>query len=465
MEKTPLLKSTSLQAVNGCQAQGAQIEPETGINDQPSHSAQQGVSAGSSSFARVVSRMLGSVSIWGFVDQGVVSIASFATAAIVGRVCGSDQLGVYGLAVSLFWLVAGIPNALVWTPYTSRAPKLSGEMRRYYAGSALLHVLVVALTIAIGFVMIGLIPWPSLSASTWFWPMCLALAPFSLMMMLREHLRRILFAHMNTRGLLFLDLPIALMQLGVILLLVNAEQLTFSSALIAMALPCLWCGVWLVRHREQFSLSRKQARSDWQANFQFGRWLLLVSIAWLLGDASFRWLVGSLHGLNELGQFSAAFTTVMFVNPIMLTVQNLARSLFANRLAEGSQHDLRKLAIRGTWHMAWIFGLLFSGLALGGGFFVQLFFGNEFEGLGWVVASLCLGLYVQVLNFPVDAALSALRGGRAMLAASLVRLGLILASGVPLIAWYGSIGVGAALAIGSFGAAMLQWNLFLRRCQ
>ncbi len=462
MEKTPLFKSTSVQAASSGQARNAHVEQEVSVDDSK-HLTGQEEAAEPSGFAHVVSRVLGSVSTWGFVDQGIVSVASFAAAAIVGRVCGSDQLGVYSLAVSLFWLVAGIPNALVWTPYTSRAPKLSGDTRRQYAGSALIHVLVVALTIAACFVLIGLIPWPSLSTSAWFWPMCLAMAPFTLLMMLREHLRRILFAHMNTRGLLFLDLPIALMQIGVILWLANAERLTFLSALIAMALPCLWCCVWLVRHRKQFSLSRTRARNDWQDNFQFGRWLLFVSIAWLLGDASFRWLVGSLHGLNELGQFSAAFTTVMFVNPIMLTVQNLARSIFSNRLAERGQHDLRKLAFQGTWHMAWIFGLLFSGLALGGGLMVQLLFGNEFEGLGWVVASLCLGLYVQVLNFPVDAALSALRGGRAMLAASLVRLVLILGSGVPLIAWYGSIGVGAALAIGSLGAGVLQWNLFLRR--
>lgn len=458
MEKISVLKSTSQQAATSGRDCGARLEQE--ISSPPTdYSAEQGV------FARVVSRVSGSVSTWGLVDQGIVSVASFAAAAIVGRVCGSDQLGVYSLAVSLFWLVAGIPNALVWTPYTSRAPKLSGDARRLYAGSALIHMLFVAMTIAACVVLIGLIPWPSLSTSTWFWPMCLSLAPFTVLMMLREHLRRVLFAHMNTPGLLLIDLPIAVMQICAIWLLANMGELTFTTALIAMTVPCLWCCVWLVRHRQQFSLSRQQVRTDWQSNFQFGRWLLLVSIAWLLGDASFRWLVGSLHGLNELGQFSAAFTTVMFVNPIMLTVQNLARSTFANKLAEGEQHDLRALAIKGTGHIAWIFGLLFAGLALGGGLLVQLFFGNEFEGLGWVVASLCLGLYFRVLIIPVDAALSALCSGRTLLAASLVRLALILASGVPLIGWYGSIGVGLALAIGSLGAAMLQWTVFLKRCQ
>ena len=449
-EKFSFLKSTPAPATYSGHVQVAHVDCEQCLTDE------------SDSLMRLLSRVWGSANTWGFIDQGIVSVVSFAAAAIVGRYCGSDQLGVYSLAVSLFWLVAGIPNALVWTPYTSRAPKLDDEYRKRFAGSALIHLLIVALTIATCFLLIGTVPWPTLSASNWFWPMCMTLAPFTLLMLLREHLRRMLLAHLHTRRLLWIDVPIAVLQLGALVLLAGSGRLSFSMALIAMALPCVWCCAWLLHHRDRFRLSRQQARVDWNANFQFGRWLLWVSIAWLLGDASFRWLVGSLHGMAELGQFSAALITVMFVNPVMLTVQNLARSIFANGLAQGGRQNLRRLAFAGTWHLAWIFGLLFVSLAVAGGQLVQAFFGSKFSGLGWVVASLCLGLYLQVLNYPVDAALSALRSGRAMLAASLVRLALILATGLPLIAWYGSIGVGAALAMGSLGAAMLQWNLFLR---
>ena len=457
MEKSPLLKSTSQQA-----ASSGPVRVVRTVQNFSGGSL--GTPEGRSRFAGTVSRVLTSPSTWGFVDQGVVSVASFAAAAIVGRVGGEDQLAVYSLAVSTFWLVVGIPNALVWTPYTSLAPKLSGEKRQRYAGSVLIHLVIVALVIAVGTVMIGLIPWPKLSANDWFLPMCLASVPFALLMMLREHLRRLQLAHMNTRGLLFLDLPIAVAQLSLLGLLAYSGKLTFSTALLAMALPCLWCWVWLVRHRDLFRLSWLRCRADWSTNFQFGRWLLVVSIAWLLGDMSFRWLVWALHGLSELGQFSAAYITVMAVNPIILTVQNLARSIFSNKLAEGGEKEMRKLALTGTWKMAWVFGLLFAGLALAGGPLVQLIFSDKFTNLGWVVASLCLGLYLQVLSYPVDAALSAVRSGEAMLAASLLRLGLILGSGVPLIAWYGSVGVGLALAIGSLGAGMLQWNLFLKRC-
>ena len=457
MEKTPVLKSTPQKSATNGHAKIAPVEQEL-AKDRCSTPSAQGI------WSRAVARITGSVSTWGFVDQGVVSVASFAAAAIVGRVGGEDQLAVYSLAVSTFWLVVGIPNALVWTPYTSLAPKLSGEKRQYYAGSALIHLMIVAIIIAAATLMIGLVPWPKLSANDWFLPMCLASVPFAVLMMLREHLRRLQLAHMNTRGLLLLDLPIAMAQLGSLGLLAYYGKLTFSTALIAMAVPCLWCCVWLVRHRDLFRLSWQRCRGDWATNFQFGRWLLVVSIAWLLGDMSFRWLVGALHGLSELGQFSAAYITVMAVNPIILTVQNLARSIFSNNLAEEGEKDLRKLAITGTWQMAWIFGLLFGGLALAGSPLVQFIFSNKFENLGWVVASLCLGLYLQVLNYPVDAALSALQRGKAMLAAALVRLGLILVAGVPLIAWYGSVGVGMALAIGSLGAAVLQWNLFLKRC-
>ena len=105
------------------------------------------------------------------------------------------------------------------------------------------------------------------------------------------------------------------------------------------------------------------------------------------------------------------------------------------------------------------FGILFFLLATIGGSLVHFCFGDQFSGLGWVVAALCMGMYLHVVGSPVEAALSALKDGRALLYASLVRLALILLVGIPLIAWYGPVGVGLAMSCSALSACVLQWQL------
>ena len=462
MEKNHIFKSPTLQPAAGSTETAARtaLPPEPMVDSSVGTRPGEKIASGSSFL-----KALGGVSTWGFADQAIVSVTSFLAAACVGRVCGSVELGIYTLAVKIFWLAAGIPNALIWMPYTSRAPRMTVQRRRYFLGSTTAHLVLLMIAISLGLLLVGLAPLPGLSGKPWLLPMCVALVPFSILMLLREHLRRVLLAHLNTSGLLLVDVPIAVLQLSILGLLVWTDQLSAVTALVGMALGCSWSMLWLARNRDRFRVERRRIETHWGYNFQLGKWLLVVSVAWLLGDASFYWLVESFHGLTVMGQFSAAAITVMLFNPILLTVQNLARSVLSNSYAQGGQEILWNKTVQQTRLIAIGFGALFLVLVLCGGRMVTLFFGSEFTALDSVVATLCLGMYLYVLCVPVEAALTTLQDGRAMLVGSLLRLGLILLAGIPLIALYGPIGVGFAMAIGSLGAVILQWNLFLRRLQ
>lgn len=414
--------------------------------------------------SRLSAKLRNSISVWGFADQGIVSVASFAAAAIVGRTCTPAELGIYTLAVKIFWLAAGIPNALIWMPYTSRAPRMPEARRKFYLGSTSIHLAVLATAFCLALLTIGSIPLLGLSDKAWLFPMCLALIPFSLFMLLREHLRRVLIASMETISLLSVDVPIAVCQLAILAVLASTQQLSATSALVGMAFGCSWAVLWLARNHHRMSFQKTRIAAHWGHNFQFGRWLLVVAVAWFIGEASYFWLVEGFHGLDVMGKFSAAAITVTFFNPILLTLQNLARSILSNDFAEGGEQLLWSKTLQGTQVVALGFGVLFIALALVGGALVQLIFGEQFAGLDWIVASLCLGMYFHVLCTPVEAALTALQDGRTMLNAALLRLAVILAAGVPLIAIYGPLGVGFAMAAGTFSAGVLQWKHFHRRC-
>lgn len=414
-------------------------------------------------FVSKLQRLSRSISTWGFIDQAVVSVTSFIVAACIGRYCGKVELGIYSFAVKLFWLAAGIPNALVWMPYTSYAPRLRGFRRSYFLGSATSHVFAIALAICLVWLAIGLFPIQPGSERFWLGSMCLALIPFTAMMMYREHLRRVQLAHMSTSRLMIVDLPIAASQLVVLWLLIQSGRLSAVTALVGMSVGCCWAVIWTLWHREEFLVERQRVGLHWGFNWQFGKWLLIMSIAWNFGEASYYWFVEAFHGAEVLGQFSAAAITVLFFNPIMLTVQNLTRSILSNTYAQSKYDGLKEQAVSATKLIVLAFGLLFLLLASSGGWLVALFFGGEFTGLGLVVASLCLGLYLHVIGSPVESALAALQDGRAIVIASVVRLGLIMLLGVPLIAAYGPIGVGFAMALGALGAGAYQWYHFLLR--
>lgn len=400
--------------------------------------------------------------MWIVCDQAIVSLASFITTVIVGRICGREDLGIYVLATTTFWLLAGIPNALTWTPFTSRAPRMSPERRAAYSGSITIHTVLLTALLAGTFLVAGLLPSTWFGQSRWFSTMCLALAPFTAMMMLREHVRRICLSQVAASDMLMLDGPIAVAQLLILLWLAHAGWLTATTALVAVGAACLISIVWLIGHRADFEFRRRHAGLHWSYNLQFGRWLLAVSIVWLLGDSLYRWIVGWQYGLDGLGRFASAQAVVLFINPLLLTATNFGRALSANRLATGGMQDLRRFTIQGTVLVTFAAGAAFLVLAAIGGPLVRLIFGDQYSDLGGVVATLCLGMLVRIAGVPIDASLAALRQGRAMFIAIVVQLAVVILAGVPLIARCGLNGVGYTMALAFGATAVVEWYWFLQ---
>jgi O-antigen/teichoic acid export membrane protein len=396
------------------------------------------------------------------VDQGVVSLASFLTTAIVGRFCGDHELGVFSLAVSSFWLAAGIPNSLVWTPYTARGLRLTADRQKAFAGSALIHATVIGIGFAVASIAFAVLPHERWSGSEWLGPMCLALAPLLLFMTIREHVRRYNLAHLRSGDLLSLDVPIAICQLALLVGLVTIGRLSAVTALLAIAASSALTIAWLIRRQDQFTFDRARTALHWFHNQLFGRWLLVVSLMWLVGDSSYRWLVAWLHGTSSLGQFAAAQNIVLVLNPILLTVTNLTQSLSVKWLADGGHAELRTKTTRTTLLLAVWSGAALLGVALVGGPLVQTVFGESYHGLGSVVATLCLGMFARIVAMPADSAIVALKRGRVLVSAAMLRLIVIVGAGAPLIAATGLDGVGYAMAASAASGGVLQWWSLLR---
>jgi len=90
------------------------------------------------------------------------------------------------------------------------------------------------------------------------------------------------------------------------------------------------------------------------------------------------------------------------VNPLLLTATNFGRALSANRLASGGITELRRFTLQATLLVTIVAGIGFLALAAVGGPLVRMIFGEQYSGLGGIVASLCLGMLVRVAGVPID---------------------------------------------------------------
>lgn len=400
--------------------------------------------------------------VYAVLDQGIVSLTSFAATVAVGRLLGEAPLGVFSLALVTFWLLAGVPNALVWTPFAARAPRLRPAGRASYAGSVDRQALALgALGGLLSLAASGVAAW-SLGTESWV-PLFLAsLGVLVFAMTVREHVRRQLIADYRGPELLTFDVLVCLAQGLTFWGVWAAGQLNAYTAILALSLGASIGFCWV-----PWSASRPAARlrrAHLAANWGLGRWLLVVSLAWLCSDAALRWLLVGIHGADALGDFAAAFTIVMLGNPVIVAMTSLARTYAARLLASAGLGSLLKVA--GGWTLvgcvSTLPALLF--LAQFGGWLVGLAFGDQFQGEAqsvWVIVPVALAVCLQAVTIPAEATLTALRQGRWMSAIATARLVAALALGAPLIYVWGAEGVAITLASQNLLALALSWGAIL----
>src|SRR5262249_53036623 len=154
--------------------------------------------------------------------------------------------------LNTLWLAIGIPNALVWIPYTARAPRLTLARRRLFAGSATIHVAIVACALALVSIATAAVASVASSDHSWIATMCLALAPFTLMMIAREHARRLCLADLQVRDLLRIDVPNAVLQFLLLIGVGSLGLLTAETAILAVSLACANTLTWFYANRDRF---------------------------------------------------------------------------------------------------------------------------------------------------------------------------------------------------------------------
>ncbi len=387
-------------------------------------------------------------------DQAIVSGTNFATGVIVARACGDAGLGLYGNALAATLILTEVHHALVTTPHQILSPRIRGDERRAFNGSALLHSFTAGALAAGGAAIAALLAPTELAAVLL--PLVIALP----LVLTRYFARIVSFTWGRPPLAAGLDGLVSLVQLGSLLWLWRVDELTPTRAVFVLA-AANGAGLllWLYVCKRSFTPQMRRAGGDFRRNWPLGRWLFVSGLLWTLGVHTYPWLVTGLSGIEQAGVWSACFALAAVANPVLSGVQNLVSPGIAHAAAHLAPAELRTyVALR-----SFGFGGLMLPFVLAAALFGEqalVLFGDEFAGHGIVVFLLALATLAHSVGLP--AARGLLADGRASQDAvgNVVKLVVLFAVGIYLISTYGVVGAAASMLLGDVAANAYRCVIF-----
>ena len=400
-------------------------------------------------------------SVLSLADQGVASLANFATGVLVARGCTKEGFGLYMLGITVILLLTDLQGSLIATPYMVYAPRLRGEERGRYSGSTLLHqALLSLLTVAVLAVaavgtMFGLGP-RGLEPVMW------ALSGTVGIIMLREFARRICFARLEIGTALVLDTACAVVQLGSLAVLGRLHLLTTPRVFGLMGAVCgLVVALWLWWERETFRPRVGRAISDGRRNWLVGKWVFLSGLLWTGSTNIYPWLLASFHGTAAAGVFAACLGVVSASNPLLLGVQNLVGPRVAHEYAAHGPAALRRLVLRITALLAVPVTVVTVALMVWGDRLIGLLYGHRYAGNAAVVKLLALNLLVTALAFAYSRALFAVERADLDFGLNVATVVIMATAGVWLVRLHGPLGAACGLLVANVVTSLARAVLFL----
>lgn len=391
------------------------------------------------------------------VDQGVVSGTNFATSVIIGRLCTADDMGVYYLALSIVYFVRGIQEQVVSVPYMVYHHRRNSIKLPAYTGSSLIHQAVGAFLAMIGLCVFGLAinsGWGPVALQNTVWVLVTALP----LMLLREYLRQLCFAHFRMTTAVILDIGVATLQIGSLIWLGVCGLLTVPMVYAVMAGACgLTAAVWFTFYKEDFQFRPKQYWTDWKENWSFARWAVASQLVGSSTPYILPWFVVTALGAAETGLLAVSNTLVGLANMFVMGIANFLTPQAALAYSQGGTTALNRVMRNISLLFTVVLGSFFGVVLFWGDGLVAFVYGPGYAGAGSIVAVAAAGLWATSLALTAGNGLCAMDRPSANFRADLYSLIATIASSAVLIPTYGALGAAWSALIGASVDAALRF--------
>jgi O-antigen/teichoic acid export membrane protein len=227
--------------------------------------------------------------------------------------------------------------------------------------------------------------------------------------MLKEFIRQLCFARLNTKAAFGVDASAALIQLTGLSILVYigllSAEIVFAISGVACGLTVSW---WLIANKDVFILQLKKALPDFHQNWSFVKWVVASHILWASAMSLYPWLIAAFLGVEANGVWAACLSIIMIGNLICVAVQNMLGPKIVYAQARGAVSELRSTVFRSAFYFSLIMIAICLVFVSMGNFLVVFFYGQEYDGNGAIVSLLAMNLVVQSTTFPFSRGLFAL---------------------------------------------------------
>jgi O-antigen/teichoic acid export membrane protein len=393
-------------------------------------------------------------------DQGVVSLTTFLTGVLLGRLATKEELGLYALGFSALLVFTSVQQAIVSTPYMVNVAKVPEADRAAYAGSSLLHQLALA-ALAAALLACGALAAVGTTASARLTLLVAAAAlPFTLA---RDFARQLLFARLRFGAALALDAITSVVLFAVLGILASRGLLTARSVHAALGAAC-GVGVlaWWAFGRRSLEVRPSRAAADFRANWTIGGWSLASGLAGVAGGQLYPWLLAGLRGTADAGAFAACASITFVANPLVGGLGNmLAPRTFHAHAARGVA-GLRLAMRQATLLLGGVMCVVTPTLLVAGGFLLKVVYGARYQEYGLTVGILSLAQAIEVTSWPLNHGLLAIGRVRAVLGANLMGVAMAATLGAALVRGFGPVGVALALLLANAVSVTYRWRQFAR---
>jgi O-antigen/teichoic acid export membrane protein len=277
---------------------------------------------------------------WLLADQALVSGMNFLTTALLARMLGIRNFGIFSVFYILLQYLNSIQLALIVAPMMTQAPQMTddAEQRSFLRGMAGYQYLfslgcgAVAALVA-GLEVLHMVPWRM--APDVFPPFILAILCFQA----QDWFRRFCYAQSRGVTVFWNDLISYVGQVAAFGILWRLHRMNVDTAYYAIAVTSFIAFAAGVA-RENIKPAWHEIKAAVRRTLTMGRSLLVASQSQWLGSQGILLIVAAIAGVNATGGIRAAMTMMGPVNVLMQLLDNVIPVRASGIFAAGGERQL-----------------------------------------------------------------------------------------------------------------------------
>ena len=349
------------------------------------------------------SASLGSLAL---LDQIVVSATNFATTLLLSNLCSQSEMGLFGLAWTIFGFQRTAQERMLSAPYMVFAHR-PDQNKSTWLGSSIIHQRAFGIACTILAWIFAAIFYAT-GQPAGMGPVMLSLGLMSSFLLLRDHVRAICSTHFRYHVSLMVDIATSVLQISGIAVLYAIGWLTIWTCILALGVACLLpTAVWLWKKPQPYKFDSGRYLIDWSTSWGYSKWLVAARTVGISGLYLVPWIVAFKMDEAAVGTFTICTNLAGFSLMFVMGINNF----FAPRTIAALQSGGRPALIRSLAETVFVFSTILGSvtvLMFFLGDWLLGFYGPNYVGNGIVAFYLCLSMLCVSISIAWGNGLAAL---------------------------------------------------------